>query len=117
MNRYGDGYVQTFIAVPSVSTSFSVHLKSEGYIAREPLCNGLYSILHILTIATAGLAMFVYMDGEYQCNRNRHNLKIPNETTTSRQTEIDFRVRQKEEIQPDGTFTGSQWKFRELDIG
>ena len=32
---YGDGYVQTFIAVPSVSTPFSVHLQSKGYIARE----------------------------------------------------------------------------------
>lgn len=61
--------------------------------------------------------MFVYMDGEYQCNRNRNNLKIPDDTTTSRQTEVDFRVRQKEEIQANGTFAGSQWKFRELNIG
>ena len=65
----------------------------------------------------AGLAMFVYMDGEYQCNRNRRNLRIPDENTRPRQTEIDFRVRQKEELQPDGTFCGQQWKFRELNIG
>ena len=61
--------------------------------------------------------MFVYMDGEYQCNRNRYNLRIPDASTTSRQTEVDFRVRQKEEIQANGTFIGSQWKFRELNIG
>ena len=68
-------------------------------------------------VSIAGLAMFVYMDGEYQCNRNRHNLKIPDGTTTSRQTEVNFRVRQKEAIQANGTFAGSQWKFRELNIG
>lgn len=38
---YADGYVETFIAVPSTPTPFSVHLKSQGYIA-------------------PGLAMFVY---------------------------------------------------------
>lgn len=65
----------------------------------------------------AGLAMFVYMDGEYQCNRNRRNLRIPDENTRPKGTEIDFRVRQKEELQPDGTFCGQQWKFRELNIG
>ena len=73
--------------------------------------------LQNLTVPPAGLAMFVYMDGEYQCNRNRHNLRIPDARTTSRQTEVDFRVRQKEEIQANGTFIGSQWKFRELNIG
>lgn len=61
--------------------------------------------------------MFVYMDGEYQCNRNRRNLKIPDPTTRPKQIEVDFRVRQKEELQADGTFCGQQWKFRELNIG
>lgn len=65
----------------------------------------------------AGLAMFVYMDGEYQCNRNRRNLQIPDETMRPGRTEIDFRVRQKEELQSDGTFVGQQWKFKELNIG
>lgn len=114
---YGDGYVQTFVAVPSFSTPFSVHLQSKGYIAREYRRIHPKEYLMDPDIPLAGLAMFVYMDGEYQCNRNRQNLKIPNETTTPRQTEIDFRVRQKEEVQPDGTFAGSQWKFRELNVG
>ncbi|KAL8795585.1 MAG: hypothetical protein Q9195_002006 [Heterodermia aff. obscurata] len=60
--------------------------------------------------------MFVYMDGEYQCNRNRQDLEIPDEILSPRSAEVDFRVRQKEERQADGTFIGNQWKFRELEI-
>ena len=95
---YADGFVETYVAVPPVSTAFSIHLRSHGYIA-------------------PGLAMFVYMDGEYQCNRNRSNLKIPSDATTWRQTEVDFKVRQKEELMPDGSFSGKQWKFESLKTG
>ena len=41
---YADGYVETFIPIPSTPTPFSVHLQSHGYIA-------------------PGLAMFVYASG------------------------------------------------------
>jgi hypothetical protein len=92
---YADGYVETYVAVPSVPTPFSIHLRSHGYIA-------------------PGLAMFVYMDGDYQCNRNRSNLKIPSEARTWKQTEVDFQVRQKEELMPDGSFSGKQWRFEPL---
>ena len=95
---YADGYVETFVAVPSTSTPFSIHLRSHGYIA-------------------PGLAMFVYMDGEYQCNRNRSNLKDPSVARTWKQTEVDFHVRQKEELMPDGSFSGKQWKFESLKTG
>lgn len=95
---YADGFVETYIAVPSTPTPFSIRLRSNGYIA-------------------PGLAMFVYMDGVYQCNRNRRNLKIPDGTTTRTQTEVDFRVRQKEEMMPDGTFNGKQWRFEKLRAG
>lgn len=95
---YGDGYVQTYVAVPPIPTPFSIHLRSNGYIA-------------------PGLAMYVYIDGEYQCNRFRQNLRIPDGTTTRRQTEVDFHVRQKEEMLEDGTFEGKQWKFENLNIG
>ena len=95
---YADGFVETYVAVPPISTAFSVHLRSRGYIA-------------------PGLAMFVYMDGEYQCNRNRSNLKIPSEAKKSKQTEVDFKVRQKEELMPDGSFSGKQWKFESLRTG
>ena len=61
--------------------------------------------------------MFVYIDGVYQCNRNRHNLKIPAVATSRRQTEVSFRVRQKEERRWDGTFEGKQWTFEKVKIG
>lgn len=95
---YADGFVETYVAVPPVSTAFSIHFRSHGYIA-------------------PGLAMFVYMDGKYQCNRNRSNLKIPSEAQKLKQTEVDFKVRQKEELMPDGSFSGKQWKFESLRTG
>ena len=61
--------------------------------------------------------MFVYIDGEYQCNRNRHSLKVPAKAVSRRQTEVSFRVRQKEERRWDGTFEGKQWRFERVKIG
>lgn len=89
---YSDGFVETYIAIPPVSTPFSIRLKSDGYIA-------------------PGLSMFVYIDGEYQCNRGRNKLKIPTSITQKKQTDVDFIVRQKEEPVPGGGFIGRQWKF------
>lgn len=59
----------------------------------------------------------IQMDGVYQCNRNRQNLIIPAFDTHKKQTEIDFRVRQKEESLEDGTFQGKAWKFEKVKIG
>lgn len=95
---FADGYVETYVAVPSAPSPFSIHLRSDGYIA-------------------PGLAMFVFMDGVYQCNRNRHNLVEPGANTKRRQTEVDFRVRQKEERLWDGKFRGKQWAFEKVNIG
>lgn len=95
---YSDGRVETFVAIPSIPTPFSVRLRSHGYIA-------------------PGLAMFVYMDGDYQCNRNRRNLKIPDETTSRKDIEINFNVRQKEDMLEDGTFAAKEWSFEKLNIG
>ncbi|KAL8726341.1 MAG: hypothetical protein Q9181_006082 [Wetmoreana brouardii] len=93
---YSDGLVETYIAIPPVSTPFSIRLQSNGYIA-------------------PGLSMFVYIDGEYQCNRGRNNLKIPTGTTLKNQTDVDFIVRQKEEVISDGQFLGRQWMFGKVD--
>lgn len=95
---YSDGFVETYIAVPPPPTPFAIQLSSSGYIA-------------------PGLAMFVYMDGVYQCNRNRHNLVLPDKGTKRRQTEINFKVRQKEERKWDGTFEGKQWRFEKVNVG
>ncbi len=95
---YSDGYVETHIAVPELPTPFSIHLQSNGYIA-------------------PGLSMFVYIDGVYQCNRNRQNLRIPDKNTTKKQTEVNFRVRQKEELSWNGSIHGKPWKFERVNIG
>ena len=95
---YGDGYVETYVPVPQIAVPFSIRLRSNGYIA-------------------PGLAMFTYIDGEYQCNRNRRNLRFPRAELPPKFTNVDFRVRQKEVMLRDGTFLGKQWKFQELSLG
>lgn len=97
---YGDGYVETYIPLSFSDTSFAIHLVSKGYIA-------------------PGLAMFVYIDGIYQCNRNRYNLKLPEKKAQISKSEIDFRVRQKEERVGvgDGDYIGREWRFHHLQIG
>lgn len=57
------------------------------------------------------------MDGVYQCNRNRRNLEIPDGNTSRKKTEVNFVVRQKEELLWDGTFEGKQWRFEKVMIG
>ncbi|KAK2790959.1 hypothetical protein FQN52_000025 [Onygenales sp. PD_12] len=91
---YGDGNVECYIAIPNSSTPFSVSLKSNGYIA-------------------SGLAMFVFMDGVYQCNRNRDDLRAiaGSAGATKKFRDISFRVRQKEERLPDGSWIGRPWRF------
>ncbi|KAI9819458.1 MAG: hypothetical protein M1827_006906 [Pycnora praestabilis] len=94
---YSDGFVQTYVAIPPASTAFTVHLTSSGYIA-------------------PGIAMFIYMDGIYQCNRNRRGLKMPRAGTRKNETEINLRVRQKEEKQENGTWLGKEWRFEKLNV-
>ncbi|KAI9798909.1 MAG: hypothetical protein M1833_004412 [Piccolia ochrophora] len=93
---YSDGFVQCYVPIGPAATAFAVHLSSTGYIA-------------------PGLAMYVYMDGVYQCNRNRVGLKLPSEATTRREMEINFRVRQKEEQGPAGVWKGNDWRFEQLN--
>lgn len=94
--RYSDGVVESFIAVPNTKVPFCVHVESHGYIA-------------------PGLGVFVFMDGEYQCNRNRFKLKLPGDGVPAAKYEVDFTMRQKEEKAADGTFVGRGWTFAELN--
>jgi hypothetical protein len=97
---YGDGFVETFVAVPTSPKPFSVHLASSAYIAE-------------------GLAMYVFIDGVYQCNRNRHCLKNSGKTgqVLDRRSLVDFRARQKEEKQKGGSMIAREWRFEKLDLG
>ena len=94
--RYSDGAVETFIAVPETHVPFCVRVQSDGYIA-------------------PGLAVFVFMDGQYQCNRNKLKLSIPTDNMPKNQYEVDFCLRQKEEKTASGTFVGRDWSFAQLD--
>ncbi|RMY20912.1 hypothetical protein D0867_03674 [Hortaea werneckii] len=94
--RYSDGAVESFVAVPDTKIPFCIRLKSEGYIA-------------------PGLAAFVFMDGQYQCNRNKLQLRMPDDGVPESNYEIDFCLRQKEEKTASGTFVGRQWSFAELN--
>ena len=95
--RYSDGCVESFIAVPETQVPFCVRVKSNGYIA-------------------PGLAVFVFMDGQYQCNRNKLKLNLPTDNMPPNQYEVDFCLRQKEEKTASGTFVGRDWSFAQLDI-
>ncbi|KAL1794603.1 hypothetical protein ACET3X_006419 [Alternaria dauci] len=92
---YGDGFVETFIPVPSKPQTFSIHLTSNKFIA-------------------PGIAIFVYVDGVYQCNRNRQDLKL--RKPSDNRSVVDFRVRQKEERQSDGSMIAREWAFDKLNI-
>ena len=93
---YGDGFVETFVPVPSKTQSFSIHLTSDKFIA-------------------PGISMYVFVDGVYQCNRNRQDLKL-RKGSDSRSI-VDFKVRQKEEKQKDGSMIAREWKFEKLNTG
>lgn len=97
-SKYNDGSVQTFIAVPDTDIPFTIHIETQGYIA-------------------PGIALFVFMDGEYQCNRNRVGLKLPGPGVDPSQYETDFRLRQKEEKTAYGSFVSRAWSFKKLQIG
>lgn len=95
---YTNGSVETFIAVPTATLPFQICIRSHGYIA-------------------PGLAVFVFMDGVYQANRNKLGLKLPGDGVPPKEYEIDLNMRQKEEKIADGMFVGRDWTFGELDAG
>lgn len=97
---YKDGCVETFVAVPTEAKPFAVRLTSSAYIAE-------------------GLAMYVFIDGVYQCNRNRRSLQNQHssENPLDRRALVNFLVRQKEEKQKDGEMLAREWTFEKLNIG
>jgi hypothetical protein len=91
---YGDAFVETFVGVPRSSKPFTIHLTSEKFIAH-------------------GIALFVYIDGVYQCNRNKQ--KLETRKRSENRSLVDFRVRQKEEAQKDGSMIAREWTFQKLN--
>lgn len=115
---YGDGIVETYIPIPSNKPQrFYVHVRSKGFIYE-------------------GLAVVVFVDGVYQCNRNRLNLTKPKTGQASKSseipvhksgprkgksvnlTEIDFNLRQEEkQLDSQEYFLGSDWRFDDFNAG
>ncbi|KAK5062992.1 hypothetical protein LTR84_005068 [Exophiala bonariae] len=95
--QYGDSVVETYIAIPSHPQAFTIRLTSRRFICE-------------------GLAMIVYIDGNYQCNRNRVNLQPHKKDLPQDRSEVDFIVRQKEKPMGDGTYMGREWRFDDHNI-
>ena len=95
---YGDGVVETYIVVPSAPQPFSIRLTSKGYISE-------------------GLAIVVFIDGNYHCNRNRLSLLPHKKGMALNHTEIDIVLRQKEKSMGEGVYMGREWRFDKHNIG
>ncbi|EXJ77090.1 hypothetical protein A1O3_10248 [Capronia epimyces CBS 606.96] len=95
--QYGDGILETYIAVPDHPQAFCIRLASRKFIYE-------------------GLAMVVFIDGEYQCNRNRVNLQPWKKDTSPSKSVVEFVVRQKEKPMGDGTYMGREWRFDDYNI-
>lgn len=103
MQEYGhkvtDGAAEAFIVAPETSEiPFHVRVTSDGYIA-------------------PGIAAYVFIDGEYQCNRNRLGLQFPEDGVSTNEYQINFKLRQKEEKTSAGTFIARDWYFTPLNTG
>ncbi|SMY20022.1 unnamed protein product [Zymoseptoria tritici ST99CH_1A5] len=97
-HRFTDGAVECFILAPETDIPFHVRITTSGYIA-------------------PGLAAYVFIDGEYQCNRNRLCLEVPGDGVDPVEYEIDLKLRQKEEKTSDGCFVARDWFFTPLKTG
>lgn len=103
LKEYGhtvtDGAVETYVVAPEIpNIPFHVRVTSDGYIA-------------------PGLSAYVFMDGEYQCNRNRLRLRFPEDGVSVDEYQIDFKLRQREDKTSDGTFVARDWCFTPLGTG
>lgn len=87
---YGDGIVITHVPIPTCPLPFAIRLTSSHYIAE-------------------GLAAFLFMDGDHQCNRNKTGLK-PGKG-------VDFLLRQREDGLGNGRFLARDWTFDRFNIG
>lgn len=93
---YNDSLVETFVSVPSKPQSFSIHVISD-------------------TISAPGIAIFVFIDGVYQCNRNKPCVRRRRDILSEGKHCVDLRVRQKEETLSNGEMVARMWAFEKLD--
>lgn len=89
---YGDGLVSTYVLLPPRPGSLSIHLQS-----LEPV--------------PTGLAIFVFIDGHFQCARHEVSL------TGAPLLDVEFRVRQKEDRLAGDQFVAHGWRFEKISAG
>ncbi|KAG8626804.1 hypothetical protein KVT40_005749 [Elsinoe batatas] len=96
---YGDQRVACIVRVPDNDAPFSIHLTTTTFVA-------------------SGLAAFVFLDGQYQANRNKTRISVPVQTTQGGEMEhIDMRFRQKEEPIPhEKRMIGREWRFNKIKL-
>ncbi|KAE9981221.1 hypothetical protein EG327_006289 [Venturia inaequalis] len=94
--KYANKTVETYVAIPSQPTPFGIRLNTTGYIA-------------------PGLAVYVFIDGVYQSNRVKRNIKQP---TLDDPTTANFQLRlgKKEDLLKDGRVIARGWWFEKLNI-
>jgi hypothetical protein len=81
-----------YVAIPDVTTDFTLILQNREYIS-------------------PGLAVYVYIDGVYQCNRAKSNMDPKHKPGTQ------FTLKGKEDELAPGQFIQRPWKFEPLNIG
>ena len=96
--KYGDAWVETYVAIPDEPQPFCMRFQSTGYIAE-------------------GLAIIVYIDGVYQCNRNRIGLKPEKRGRHTDKSTVFFRTCQSETKTAEGEFKANRWRFDKHNIG
>ncbi|KAF4552295.1 Protein phosphatase PP2A regulatory subunit B [Elsinoe fawcettii] len=94
---YGNQRVGCYLCVPDNDQPFSIHVTTTSFVH-------------------TGIAVFAFMDGQYQANRNKTG--IPSTiagTDVDRKGQVDIRLRQKEEADASGKFIiGREWRFSTL---
>lgn len=94
---YHDRTVETYVAIPSKSSPFSIRLTSSDYIA-------------------PGLAVYVFIDGTYQTNRNKCGL-VPPGSEDPGSSKVEFHLGQKENLLKDGRVIARGWWFEKMNVG
>lgn len=95
---YSDRSVGCLVCIPCHDIAFNIHLSADLSIA-------------------PGLAIFVFIDGHYQANRNITGLAGAEDLdhTTS---QIHMRLRQKEEVAAhNASLVGREWCFSRIKTG
>lgn len=96
---YRNQGVSCTVGVPDDPTTFNIHFSARDIVGH-------------------GIAAFVFIDGQYQANRNWTGMSIASRPTAYPTLDVDFRFRQKEELASDGrSIIARDWHFSDVKTG